>query len=208
MRYLKPVAFLLTAMVAGAALAFGALSAHLPTGWVGALALIGWAAAMRWRWAQQEARDVEPGAPERVLWLRLAGVALILGHLLAAILLVGDGLRLGSGNSLAVDSWTMIAGHQIAAFLFRGDVKMRDERHAPITALGVRVGYGTLIVIQIPLLAWMVVMPLALRTLLTHFVLANVLIACMCVSYVAMLLAQLFAYARDADRVDGEPSFP
>jgi hypothetical protein len=201
MAAVKPILFLLAGLAAGAALAALSLALKLPTGWVGALALIAWAILARRRWARlEETSGLEPGAPERILWLRLAGVALILGHLVAAILLVRDGLRLGSGNSLATDSWTMVAGHQIAAFLFRADFKGLDERHAPIAARGVRVGYGTLILLLIPLLAWLVVMPLALRSALTHFVLANVLIGLLCASYAGMLLDQLFAYGRDTRR--------
>ncbi len=203
MSALKPVLFLIAGLGAGAGLAAGGLALDIPAGWIGALALIVWAIGARRRWSLLEAAGREPGAPERVLWLRLAGCALILGHLIAAILLAGDNLRLGSGNSLAIDSWTMILGHQIAAFLFRGDIRMRDERHAPIAARGVRAGYAALILLMLPLLVWMVVMPLALRTLLTHFVLANVIIALMVASYAAMLLVQLFAYARDARDADG-----
>jgi len=164
---LRPIVFLLATLAAGVGLAAASLAAGMSTGWIGALVLILWAIIMRRRWAGQEAHGIEPGAPERVLWLRLAGSALVLGHLIAAILLLGDGLRLGSGNSLASDSWIMVVGHQIAAFLFRSDTKQQDERHAPIVARGVRVGYATLILSQIPLLVWMVVMPLALRSLLT-----------------------------------------
>lgn len=198
MGVLKPILFLAAGLAAGAALAFGSLAADIPTGWIGAIVLIVWALIMRRRWAWMEQRNLEPGAPERVLWLRLAGAALVLGHLAASILLAGDNLRLGSGNSLATDNWTMEAGHMIAALLFRADIRTQDERHAPIVARGIRAGYATLILLPLPLLAWMIVMPLALRTLLTHFVLANIVVTIMVVSYVVMLLVQLFAYAKDA----------
>jgi hypothetical protein len=207
MSAIKPILFLLAGLAVGAALALASLGLSVPTGWIGALALIGWAMLARRRWAkQEETSGLEPGAPERVLWLRQAGVAMILGHLSAAILLVWDGLRLGSGNSLATDVWTIVAAHQIAAFLFRGDFKARDERHAPIVAHGVRVGYATLVLTLVPLLCWLAFTPLPWRIRLTHFVLANVLIVLMFASHAAMLLAQQIAYARDTRAADAEPS--
>jgi hypothetical protein len=207
MSAIKPILFLLAGLGAGVALALASLGFGVPTGWIGALALIGWAILTRRRWAQQEqTTGLEPGAPERILWLRLTGVAMILGHLTAAILLVWDGLRLGSGNSLALDSWSIVAGHQIAAFLFRSDFREQDERHAPIVALGVRVGYATLILSLIPLLAWLAFTPQPGRILLTHFVLANVMIALLFASYAGMLLAQLVAYAKDTRGAEPEQS--
>jgi hypothetical protein len=207
---LKPIAFLAVGLVAGALLAIASLASHTPTGWVGAAALIIWAVVARRRWSALEATNgLDPGAPERVLWLRLAGTALLLGHLTAAILLVGNDLRVGQGNSLAGDSWTMVAAQMIAALLFRHDSKEQDERHAVIAARGVRVGYATLIAVLIPIIAWLAFMPRDVRAALSHFVIANVLIALLLASYAALLFVQLVDYARDTSRaVDDEHSPP
>jgi hypothetical protein len=207
MSLVRVIGFLAAALGAGTALALTSLMLGVPTGWIGAAGLIGWAVAARRRWARQEATSgLEPGAPERILWLRLAGVALVLGHLAAAILLVQGDLRVGHGNSLAIDSWTMVAAIQIAALLFRRDSRERDERHDAIAAHGVRVGYAALIGLLLVLIPWLGLTPEGLRAPLTDFVLANLLIAVLLTSYAAMLLAQLIAYAKDTRRAEAEHS--
>lgn len=194
---IKPIAFVATAMGAGAALALGALVTDVLTGWIGALALVGWAVAARQRWARRERESLEPGAPERILWLRLSGAALILGHAATALILVGDDLRLGHGNILAIDSWTMIAALPVAAMVFRRDAGRHDERHAVIAARGVRAGYATLAATLVFLLGYLAFTPTGARSLLTHFVLANLLVVLLLASYLVMLLTELAAYARD-----------
>lgn len=195
---LKPFGFLIAASTAGATLALASLAASMPTGWIGAAALIGWAMLARRRWAKLEATTgLEPGAPERVLWLRLAAAGLILGHLAAALALVGDDLHLGHGNSLAIDSWTMLAALPITAVIFRRDRSEQDERHVIIAARGVRVGYAALVAMLVVLLAYLAFTPADMRALLSDFVLANLLVALLLVSHVAALLSQLAAYARD-----------
>jgi len=207
---LKPISFLATGLVAGALLAIASLVSHVPTGWIGAGALITWAVVARRRWTALEATNgLEPGAPERALWLRLAGTALVLGHLVTAILLAGNDLRVGQGNTLAVDSWTLVTAQIVAALLFRGDSKVQDERHAGIAARGVRVGYATLIAVLIPVIAWLAFTPPGARVVLSHFVIANALIALLLVSYAALLFVQLVDYARDTcSAVDDEQTSP
>lgn len=195
---LKPVAFLLAALAAGAVLAVVGLAAGLPIGWIGAVALVGWAFAARRRWAGLEATSgLEPGAPERFLWLRLAGASLVLGQLVTAILLVRDDLRIGNGNSLAIDSWTLLVAEFIVTFAFSRDRSECDERHDAILARGVRAGYAALVAAVIALLAWLAYAPAPLRTALTDFVLANVLVALILASYSVMVFVQLVVYARD-----------
>jgi len=195
---LKPIVFLAVGLVTGALLAIVSLASHVPTGWIGAGALIAWAVIARRRWTALETTNgLDPGAPERALWQRLAGTALILGHLTTAILLAGNDLRVGQGNTLAVDSWTLVAAQVIAALLFRRDSKEQDERHAGIAARGVRVGYATLIAVLIPIIAWLAFTPPGARVTLSHFVIANTLIALLLASYAALLFVQLVDYARD-----------
>ena len=198
MPWVKPVAFLVIGLAAGALLAFASLSTGAPTGWIGGLALVAWAFIARRRWTRLETTNgLEPGAPERILWLRLAGASVILGHVVASILLVRDDLRLGNGNSLAIDSWTIVLALFIAALAFHRDRRERDERHDEIRAHGIRVGYAALMISVIVLALWLAYMPPPMRSALTHFVLANVLVALLWASYGAMLLVQLIDYARD-----------
>jgi hypothetical protein len=194
----QPITFLLAGLLAGALLALASQAASIPTGWIGSIALIAWAVFARRRWTRVETTSgLEPGAPERVLWLRLAGTSLLVGHLIAALLLVGNDLRVGQGNTLAIDSWTMVIAFQVAALLFRRDRHEHDERHAVIAAHGFRVGYGALIATLIPLIAWLAFTPRVARAQLSDFVIANVLIAVLLLSYVALLFIQLLDYARD-----------
>jgi hypothetical protein len=206
----KPFAFLAAGLVIGASLAIVSLASHLPTGWMGAIGLIAWAFVAKQRWTSLEATNgLDPGAPERALWMRLAGTALILGHLATAILLAGNDLRVGQGNTLAIDSWTLVVGQMIAALLFRRDSRQQDERHAAIAARGVRVGYTTFIAVLVPGIAWLAFTPPGARMSLSHFVIANALIALLLVSYAALLFVQLVDYARDTcGAVDDEQTTP
>lgn len=198
MDILKPVAFLFACLAVGAALALISFATHVSTGWAGAVAIAAWAFIARRRWRQLEATSgLEPGAPERILWLRTAGNALIVGHVVASILLVGDDLRLGNENTLAMDSWTIAMGQLAAAILFRRDEQVRDERHAAIAARGVRVGYTTLVAFLVVLLGWLAYAPPPQRIALSHFVLANLMVVLISVSYGVMLLRQLIDYALD-----------
>lgn len=200
---LKPVVFLAVALAAGAALAAASLALDAPAGWVGAAALIGWALVARRRWTSLETHEREPGAPERILWLRMAGVALILGHSASSLFLIGEDLRLGSGNTLAVDNWTLIAATPVAALLFRRDRGETDERHALIAAHGVRVGYASLAAALVPLALYMVFTHPADQP--SRFAIAQLLVELLLASYAAMLLAQLIAYTKDTRGAEAEP---
>jgi hypothetical protein len=194
----KPLSYLMSGLAAGALLAISSLRWNLSIGWIGAIGLVGWALYARRHWTVLEGTTgLEPGPPERMLWLRLSGTALILGHMVAAIVLVGNNLRVGYGNNLAADSWTMCVGYMVAATLFRRDRNQSDERHQTIEARGHRFGYATVIALLVPLIAWLAFTPRLWRSFLTDFVIANVLIALLLASYVALLFVQLVGYARD-----------
>lgn len=174
----RPATFLVAGLATGALLATISLFFQFSVGWIGAAGL-------------------EPSAPERILWLRLCGTALVLGHIVTAIVLVGNNLRVGSGNTLAMDSWILVAGWQVATWLFRRDRRERDERHEVIAARGYRAGYYASIVLLLPLIAWLAFTPRPWRTFFSDFVIANVLIALLIAAYAALLFVQLLAYARD-----------
>ncbi len=182
----------------GAALALAAISWSVSTGWIGAAGLVGWAVLARRRWSRLNATTgEEPGAPERVLWHRLTGTGILLGHLTIALLNPSVDLHVGSGNTLAIDSWTILIAMIVSAALFHGDARERDERHRSIAARGVRSGYTALIVLLLILLFYLGFAPPDFRQPLTHWLLANLLSGLIVTSLLVMQFVQLLAYAPD-----------
>ena len=158
----------------------------------------GWAFSIRRHWVRVEKNsETEPSPPARVLWVQCAGYGLLLGHLILALLLAGDNLRLGNGNMLAIDSWTMIGAGLVVSFIFKRDRNIEDERDREISARGVRVSYFTLVILSIGFAFFLAFAPPNCRSDLTHFVIGNVLIALILTSYLAQLISRLSSYSRD-----------
>ena len=195
---LKIAGFLLISLAFGAVLASAGMVSHVPMGWVGAAALVAWAVLARRRWEGLKAADgSDPGAPERMVWQRLAGTGMIVAHLATVLLNPRVDLHVGQGNYLALDNWTLIVGVMVSAFVFRADRHERDERDDRIDARGTRWGYGALIGLLVILLLYMGFAPRPLQTALTHWVLANLLIALILASFVVRQCVQLSGYTRD-----------
>lgn len=189
------LAFLAACLATGAALALVAIHAQMAVGWLGGILLVVWAALARWRWIRAEyERASDVSAPERVLWLRAAGLALIGGHLLTALLHPHLDLHLGQGNSLAIDSWYLALGLAIAAVVFRRDARITDERHDRIAARGIAGGYAALAVTVLALAFFLAFTPHQWRAEFDHFVLGNILIALLLFSYLAAVALQLALY--------------
>lgn len=197
---LKPLIFVAVAAVAGAALATLSVRLHVPTGWIGGLALIIWAVRSRRKWARARTQTgLEPSGPEQVLRLRAGGTALLLGHLLATLAHPELDLHVGQGNSLAIDSWTMIAALLIAGLLFRQDATVRDERDDAITARGTKFGYLSLIGMLILLLSLLGFLPTQILEGLNYFTLANILVAIILLSITVKYTIQLIGYSQDTE---------
>ena len=195
---LKSLFFVVVAAIAGAVLAILSVRLHIPTGWVGGLALIIWAIWARKNWARVEAQTgLEPSGPERVLRLRAAGTALLVGHMIAGLSHPELDLHVGQGNSLAIDSWTMLGALLIAGFLFRQDETIRDERDNSITARGTKAGYLSLIGMLILLLSLLGFLPVHILDALDYFTLANILVAIILLSLTVKYTIKLIGYAKD-----------
>lgn len=195
---LKIAGFLLISLAFGAVLAWAGMISHFPLGGLGAAALVAWAILARRRWEGLKAADgSDPGAPERMVWQRLAGTAMISAHLATVLLNPHIDLHVGQGNYLALDNWTLIVGVMVSAFVFRADRHERDERDDRIDARGTRWGYGILIALLVVLLLYMGFAPRPWQSALTHWILANALIALILVSFVARQCVQLSGYAQD-----------
>jgi len=197
---LKSLFFVAVAATAGAVLAILSVRFHMPTGWVGALALIIWSIWARKNWAHIQAQTgLEPSGPERVLRLRAAGTALLVGHMLAGLSHLGLDLHIGQGNYLAIDSWTMFAALLLAGIFFRHDEAIRDERDDSITARGTKAGYLSLIGMLILLLSLLGFLPVHTLENLDYFTLANILVAIILLSITIKYTMQLIGYAKDTE---------
>lgn len=195
--------FAATALALGWALAGTTINFGVSTGWVGAAVLLGWAGAARLRWERLKKHSADPSGPERVVWHRLASSAVGCGHMLTSLAHPQIDLHLGSGNSLATDSWTILAAIVVSALVFHSGDRERDERDRGIAAAGLRVSYATLVVQLLLLLFFLGFAPPMLLAPFSHFFIANLLIALIVVSALAQYFAQLIAYARDAQATAG-----
>jgi len=177
------------------------LSIHsgISTGWIGAFGLIIWSFSARRRWLRLEKEtETEPGLPERTLWIQCAGYGLLLGHLITVLLHTKIDLRLGSGNTLAIDSWLMIVAAVATNFIFRREQSIRDERDTAIGARGIKASYLALIFLSLGLAFYLAYAPPNHLEALTHFVIGNILISLILTSYLTQLVVRLHAYSRDA----------
>ena len=191
--------FLAVFLSLGASLAAVGIHFGLPVGWIGAIGLLGWAFSIRKHWLRAEKNtETEPSPPARILWVQCAGYSLLLGHLIMALQLTGDDLRLGNDNTLAIDSWTMIGAALATSFIFGGDSNTKDERDHAIAARGVRISYFTLIILCVGLSFFLAFAPPTYRLDLTHFVIGNALVALILMSYLAQLVSRLHSYSRDS----------
>lgn len=189
----------------GASLAFSSLSLGFSTGWIGAGAMICWALLARQRWRRlSQTTGADPGGPERVLWHRLTGTGILLGHLSIGLLNPHIDLHVGSGNTLAIDSWTILVAMMISALLFHADARECDERHREVSARGVRAGYLTLIILLLILLFYLGFAPPNLLQAFDHWLIANLLSGLITASLVVMFFAQLAGYAADSSREEIE----
>ena len=197
-RFVKVIGFLLTSIGVGALIAWIGVGTGYAVGWIGALALIGWALLARRRWQVLHERDgSEPGAPERVVWQRLAGFSVVFGHMAFGFFNPQYDLHVGAGNYLAIDNWTLILGVVISAMLFRADLQERDERNDRIDAVATLWGYRSLIGLLVMLLTFIGFLPPGLQLTFTHFVVGNLMVGAIVLSLIVRQAMQLFQYARD-----------
>lgn len=195
---IRVVAVLLGGLALGAAMASGALTWPIRPGLVGLLSMVTIAFAARQRWLGLNL--AAPGSPERGLWIGLGSSAVLTGHLITALVMIGPMMELHSraGHALGVDNWTLVLGGALAWTIARDPHARSDERDAQIAALGLRVGHYLLSAL---LLIFIVMLGFGLgETMrgLSHPMIAHLLIVALLLCWVADHAVRLRAYRQDA----------
>lgn len=196
------LAVLCGALALGALLASGAGSWPLRPGLVGVLLMLLAAVAVRRRWGLLA--DAAPGSPERMLWVSMAGNAVVAAHLLVTLYRIGPTLVMHTPavHAAGVDSWTLVAGALASYWIVREAQPRSDERDRSIANSGMRAAHYVLLLV------------LAVQILVLGFVhdgwvaqlsratIAHALIVAIILSVLADGTTRLHAYARDATAAD------
>lgn len=118
---------------------------------------------------------------------------MVCGHLIAS-LATGLDLHLGSGNTLAVDNWTLLAGVGLAWLALRPRLMDRDERDREMANQGARAGFAAMTGLLITLLLTLGFAPPPVLDQLDPFMLGNVLVVVILLALLARYAAQLVGY--------------
>lgn len=177
-----------------------ALGSDLPVwpGLLGAGAMVAVALIARMRWF---GLDLAPrGSPERRLWVVLGSHAVIGGHLVTALGLIGAGMVMHTQqvHALGIDSWTLVAGGIAAWAIARDPEPRHDERDAQIAYAGLRWAHGTLVALLIVGLVPLGFGWSASVRALSHPMIAHLLIVALLVSVLVDAVVRLRAYRLDA----------
>ena len=181
----------------GAVIAVTAIQAGFSTGLVGAVCLVAYGLLMKKRWAAKQAQDEELSHCEQALWIQLAAYALLLGHLITGLLHTDIDMRIGQGSSLAIDSWMMVLAALTSEYLFKNDTRIIDERDHKYSSKAVIWGYRSLVLQAVLFAFFLTLTPPVARSLFSHFLIANALIAFCLSSYCTYISVRLFAYYQD-----------
>lgn len=175
----------------------------LRSGYVGGLLLVGAALAARVHWKARAATGDDPGAAERRAWLYMSGSALICGFVSMVLLTPGSEVHLATGGTGGYDSWIMFAGGAMAWWLLHDPDATVDERDRAIDAFANQVGYSALVVLLLVFLLTLGFAPKPAMARFTHWLIANTLLNLIMYAGLAQFAAQLVAYRREAQRLQG-----
>lgn len=193
MGLIRIIAALLGSLGLGAVLA-APLPWPFAPGALGAAVLLAAAVVSKRSWEKRRRSDLDaPGWREIGAWHSVIGWGVVCGQL-AMSLLRGVDLHLGSGNTLAIDNWTLGAAAVIAWLIIRPRDRTRDERDTEMANLGARTGYWALTLSLVVASVGMGFAPVAVQERLTPFVIGNILIVLILLGGLAYATAQLVGY--------------
>ena len=91
----------------------------------------------------------------------------------------------------------MVAAALTTEYIFKNDTKIIDERDLKYSANAVAWGYKSLSLLVVLFALFLALSPPNLRTLFSHFLIGNALVAFCLASYCVYIAVRLLAYSRD-----------
>lgn len=185
-------------LMCGSALAHISIQYSFSIGVIGAICLIAYALIMKRRWGTSlNPKGQDICHCEQALRIQLSAYTLLLGHLATALLHTDIDIHVGSGTTIAIDSWMMTLAAIATEFIFRRNRKITDERDAQYSAIAVVWGYRSLALLIIVFAMYLGLTPPAYRIHISNFLVGNTLIMLTLGSYCVYISVRLFAYFQD-----------
>ena len=189
---------ILSFLTLGSALAFTSIQYNFSTGMIGAIVLVTYGLFMKQHWgAQSDGTCQGVYHCEQALRIQLSAYTLLLGHMSLALLHTEIDMHVGSGTTIAIDSWMMTLAAIATEFIFRRHRKIIDERDALYSANAVVWGYRSLASMTILFAMYLALTPPSFRSHISNFTIGNILIALCLGSYCAYIAVRLYPYFHD-----------
>lgn len=167
-------------------------------GLVGAGLLVGAAVAARFFWDRKARLTGDDPPPfERQAWAVFAGTAMIVGFVAAVLMRPGSEVHLRTGDTGGPATWTMVGGLILAGYILKTRDHLRDERDLAIAIRSERVGYCVCVVLVVALSFFLGFAPPPWRARMTHWLIGNLLIELLSVTFLFQNGALLWGYWRE-----------
>lgn len=183
----------------GVALAIPEIPFFLQRGVVGAGLLVVGAVAARFFW-DRKARTTgdDPSSFERQAWVIFAGTAMIVGFVAVILMTPGSEVHRRTGDTGGAATWTMVGGLILGGYILKSRENLRDERDQAIAVRAERAGYTVCTVLVVALSLYLAFAPPPWRERMTHWLIGNILIELLSVTYLFQNGALLWGYWREA----------
>lgn len=174
-------------------------------GLVGAGFLVGGALVARYVWDRKARLSGDDPSPfERQAWAVFAGTALIVGFVAAVLMRPGSEIHRRTGDTGGVATWTMVGGLIFAGYILKSRDHLKDERDLAISIRSERVGYCVCIALVVALSFFLGFAPPPWRERMTHWLIGNLLIELLSITFLVQNGALLWGYWREAHPQSGE----
>lgn len=183
----------------GVALATPEIPFFFQRGLVGAGLTVAGAVVARYFW-DRKARTTgdDPSSFERQAWVIFGGTAMIVGFVFVVLMTPGSEIHRRSGDTGGYATWLMVGGLVLASYLLKNKENIRDERDLAIAIRAERAGYTVCMALVAALSLFLGFAPPPMRERMTHWLIGNILIQLLSITFLFQNGALLWGYWRES----------